>query len=169
MSPVSSDVRRATRVLLTLPAALAALALAAAGQGRRAARLQARASGVEGWTGPRVLARTLLGLPLDLAGLALTAYAAFNTVRNLGYPLWYAGTDYHQAWGGPTMAGVWAVHAIGWLLCLAVLLHWPVRGIAAGQRSLDRRLTDRPEPGPRPGRTGERRATAPRGDLSGSR
>ncbi|MEU7073494.1 hypothetical protein [Streptomyces narbonensis] len=97
--------------------------------------------GTDGWTGGRMLGRAVLGLPLDAAAFALVGYALFNTVRNLGYPIWYLDTDYHQAWGGPTMAGVWTVHAFGWLLCLAVLLYWPVRWLARGQAALDRRLS----------------------------
>ncbi|MER6392534.1 hypothetical protein ABT236_29240 [Streptomyces sp. NPDC001523] len=82
----------------------------------------------------------MLGLPLDMAALALIGYSLFNSVRNFGYPLWYYDTDYHQAWGGPTMAGVWTVHAVGWLLCLAVLLYWPVRWLARGQKAVERRV-----------------------------
>ncbi|MGW6389487.1 hypothetical protein ACWFR1_03060 [Streptomyces sp. NPDC055103] len=117
---------------------------AAGGPGRREAVAEPgreAAGGFGGWTGGRVLSRAALGLPLDTAAFVLVGYALFNTVRNLGYPIWYLDTDYHQAWGGPTMAGVWAVHAFGWLLCLAVLLHWPVRWLARGQAALDRRVT----------------------------
>ncbi|MEV4427563.1 hypothetical protein AB0K23_19680 [Streptomyces sp. NPDC049602] len=140
----------AARAFLALPAGLAAAGLTLAGQPARAARVRTRLTDGEGggvgtgpgarWTGGRVLGRALLGLPLDAAAFVLVGYALFNSVRNLGYPIWYLDTDYHQAWGGPTMAGVWAVHATGWLLCLAVLLHWPVRWLARGQRALDRRL-----------------------------
>ncbi|MFI5530004.1 hypothetical protein ACIA8O_15820 [Kitasatospora sp. NPDC051853] len=86
----------------------------------------------------RAVVRIVVGLPLDLAAFVLCAYAAFNTVRNVGYPLWYLDTDYHQAWGGPTMAGVWAVHALGWAACLYVLARWPMRWIRRGQLRLDR-------------------------------
>ncbi|MER7946448.1 hypothetical protein ABTY59_03520 [Streptomyces sp. NPDC096079] len=139
MPPVRRAVRTAARAFLALPVGLAAVALVLTGQPGRAARVQARLAGGE-WTGGRVLGRAVLGLPLDAAAFLLVGYALFNSVRNLGYPLWYLDTDYHQAWGGPTMAGVWAVHAGGWLLCLAVL-HWPVRRLARGQQALDRRAT----------------------------
>ena len=151
MSPIARTVRTAARAFLALPCGVAAVALTLTGQRARAARLRARLSGATsgngsengagGWTGGRGLGRAALGLPLDAAAFALVGYALFNTVRNLGYPIWYLDTDYHQAWGGPTMAGVWAVHAFGWLLCLAVLLHWPVRWLARGQAALDRRVT----------------------------
>ncbi|MFB7585961.1 hypothetical protein [Streptomyces sp. NPDC056169] len=152
MSPTArTPVRTAARAFLALPCGLAAVALTLTGQRDQAARLRNRlthdgtggmtgaGTGADGWTGSRVLGRAVLGLPLDAAAFALVGYALFNTVRNLGYPIWYLDTDYHQAWGGPTMAGVWSVHAAGWLLCLAVLLHWPVRWLARGQSALDRR------------------------------
>ncbi|MFI8518781.1 hypothetical protein ACIGEZ_13285 [Streptomyces sp. NPDC085481] len=142
---VRSTVRTAARAFLALPAGLAAVVLTLTGQPGRAARLQARITGTHGWTGGRVLGRAVLGLPLDAAAFVLVGYALFNSVRNFGYPVWYLDTDYHQAWGGPTMAGVWAVHAGGWLVCLAVLLHWPVRWLARGQQALARRVTADPE------------------------
>ncbi|MET9952957.1 hypothetical protein ABZ135_15580 [Streptomyces sp. NPDC006339] len=136
-----ADLRTAGYAFLALPAGLAAAALVLLGRPARAARLRARLTGGgAAWTGGRALARTVLGLPLDAAAFVLIGYALFNSGRNFAYPLWYLDTDYHQAWGGPTMAGVWSVHALGWLLCLAVLLHWPVRLLAKGQRALDRRL-----------------------------
>ncbi|MFJ4680753.1 MULTISPECIES: hypothetical protein [unclassified Kitasatospora] len=123
------------RAGLALPAGLAATALLLAGRRTAAERLQPGPTGVG-----RRLARLLLGLPLDASALLLFGYAVFNSVRNFGYPLWYLHTDYHQAWGGPTMAGVWAVHAGGWALCLVLLLRWPVRWIARGQQALTARL-----------------------------
>ncbi|MFF9849625.1 hypothetical protein [Streptomyces litmocidini] len=141
MTPIRRTLRTAARAFLALPAGLAAVVLTLTGQPGRAARLRARLTGGDGWTGRRLLARAVLGLPLDVVAFVLVGYALFNSVRNFGYPIWYLDTDYHQAWGGPTMAGVWAVHGLGWLLCLAVLLHWPVRRLAGGQRALDRRLT----------------------------
>lgn len=139
-----TDVGIAARAFLALPVGLVTTALTLVGRPAHAARLRARVLGAEGaaggWTAGRLLTRTLLGGPLDAAVFALLAYALFNSARNFAYPLWYFDTDYHQAWGGPTMAGVWTVHATGWLLCLALLLHWPVRWLARGQRALDRRL-----------------------------
>ncbi|CUM39335.1 hypothetical protein H4W23_23160 [Streptomyces gardneri] len=148
MSPIRRTVRTSTRAFLALPGSLAAVALTLTGRPDRAARVRERLAGAAvadtaagGWTPGRVLGRAVLGLPLDAAAFVLVGYALFNSVRNLGYPIWYLDTDYRQAWGGPTMAGVWAVHAFGWLLCLAVLLHWPVRWLARGQAALDRRLS----------------------------
>ncbi|EME96371.1 hypothetical protein J7W19_32265 [Streptomyces mobaraensis NBRC 13819 = DSM 40847] len=141
MSPIRRTVRTTARAFLALPAGWAAVALTLAGRPRQAARLQGRIAGGEGWTGGRVLGRAVLGLPLDLAAFGLIGFALFNSVRNFGYPVWYLDTDYHHAWGGPTLAGVWAVHAGGWLLCLALLLHWPVRWLANGRRAVARRVT----------------------------
>ncbi|MFC5641997.1 hypothetical protein ACFPZF_11625 [Kitasatospora cinereorecta] len=126
----------ATLAFLALPAGPVAAGLALTGRPERAARLW----GGRAWTGPRALARVVLGLPLDVPAFLLLGFALVNSVRNLGYPLWYAGTDYHDAWGGPTMAGIWAVHAGGWALCLYVLLRWPVAWLAAAQRALGARL-----------------------------
>ncbi|MFD5148970.1 hypothetical protein [Streptomyces sp. NPDC058401] len=130
---------RALRPALALPAGLVGLALGLTGQARPAIRLQTWASGLPGWTGPRAAARTVLGLPLDIAAFVLGAYSVFNTVRNLGYPIWYGDTDYHQAWGGPTMTGVWLVHAFGWLACLYVI-GWILRGLGRGQHAIARRV-----------------------------
>ncbi|MFE6055247.1 hypothetical protein ACFQ6N_31240 [Kitasatospora sp. NPDC056446] len=145
---VTTAVSTAVRAGLALPAGAVGAVLVLAGQPGRAARWQGRVSGGRGWTGGRVLARAVLGLPLDALALLITGYALFNSVRNFGYPVWYLDTDYHQAWGGPTMAGVWAVHAAGWGLCLFVLLRWPVRWIARGQRALAARLVDGSPAGP---------------------
>ncbi|GAA4837822.1 hypothetical protein [Kitasatospora terrestris] len=113
----------------------------------RALRGGAGPGGRADWTAGRAVARSVVGLPVDVLAFALFAYAGFNTVRNVGYPLWYLHTDYHDAWGGPIMAGVWTVHALGWAACLYVLARWPMRWILRGQRALDARLA-RPRPVP---------------------
>ncbi|MEV8322411.1 hypothetical protein ACFV84_15490 [Kitasatospora sp. NPDC059811] len=140
MSAIRRQTSTAARAFLALPAGVVGAALVLAGRPGRAARWQAWVSGGRGWTGGRVLGRAALGLPLDAAAFLLVGYSLFNSVRNFGYPVWYLDTDYHQAWGGPTMAGVWAVHAAGWGLCLYVLLRWPVGWLARGQRALGERL-----------------------------
>ncbi|MEH0842493.1 hypothetical protein V6U81_08910 [Micromonospora sp. CPCC 205711] len=107
-----------------------------------ALRQAARAAG----TGRlRVLARALLTLPIALASTVLTATLAFLVLINvLAYPfrslLGLPGpTDggYQDSWGGPTLAGAWAVHA-GLVLTLVVpVVAWAVRGLT----SLQHRLT----------------------------
>ncbi|MEU3495118.1 hypothetical protein ABZ747_16705 [Kitasatospora cineracea] len=131
----AAAVAPALRAGLALPVGVAALALQLTGRRAAAQRLQPGPTGAG-----RRLARLLLGLPLDGFALLLLGYAVFNSARNFGYPIWYLHTDYHQAWGGPTMAGVWAVHAAGWALSLVVLLRWPACWIARGQQALTARL-----------------------------
>ncbi|MFF0478277.1 hypothetical protein [Streptomyces sp. NPDC004284] len=162
MPPIRRTALTAARAFLALPVGLVAVALTLTGRPARAARLQARCAGGRGWTGGRVLGRALLGLPLDTTAFVLVGYALFNSVRNFGYPLWYLDADYHQAWGGPTMAGVWTVHATGWLLCLALLLHWPVRWLYRGQQALNRRVTGARRPPAQPVRPAPALAAAPR-------
>ena len=60
---------------------------------------------------------------LSLAALssALTAYLALGIVLNLAYPLRPDATS--SDWGGPTLPGRWAVHAIGGIL-FAALAMW---------------------------------------------
>jgi len=115
--------------LLALPVGLAGVLLVAAGRADRAggllgevARRFGGARTVPGRADPvwRVGTRGLATAALGVPSLVLAGYGLGNTLRNLTYPLWYADTDYHQAWGGPTLAGVWAVHAVGGLAFLAV-------------------------------------------------
>jgi hypothetical protein len=69
----------------------------------------------------------------------LVALARPNTVRNLLlYPI-TDGDDVARAWGGPTLAGAWAVHAALALLLLPVEL-WLLRGLTGLQGRLAARL-----------------------------
>jgi hypothetical protein len=88
----------------------------------------------------RVLAHALLRLPLDLLSLALTAYLWLLVLGNLAYPL-RPGTmgSYRDSWGGPTLAGAWAVHAAVGLLFLFAI-PWILKGTTALQSGLTRRL-----------------------------
>jgi len=121
--------RRFVYALLAPPIGLAGALLVAAGRVDRAravlggaARRFGGASVVREGADPawRVCVRGLGTAALGAPALVLAGYALGNTIRNLTYPVWYADTDYHQAWGGPTLAGVWAVHAVGGLAFLAV-------------------------------------------------
>jgi Putative sensor len=91
-------------------------------------------------TAGRVLAHALVRLPVDLLSLALTAYLWLLVPANLAYPL-RPGTmgSYQDAWGGPTLAGAWAVHAAGGLLFLFAI-PWVLKGTTALQGRLTRRL-----------------------------
>ncbi|MEU0938842.1 hypothetical protein [Embleya sp. NPDC005971] len=126
--------RRSVYALIALPLGLLSIGLVLTGRSSRAARLRLTAarrfldSGPADATagaGPgalRVLGHSLPDAALGIPTLILAGYAYGNTLRNLTYPIWYGDTDYHHAWGGPTLAGVWAVHAIGGLAFLAVCL-----------------------------------------------
>lgn len=126
--------RRSLYALIALPLGLLSIGLVLAGRPARAARLRLAAARRfldtesderTGRTGPgtlRVLRDGVLDTALGIPTLVLAGYAYGNTLRNLTYPIWYGDTDYHDAWGGPTLAGVWAVHAIGGLAFFAVCL-----------------------------------------------
>ena len=57
-----------------------------------------------------------------------------NTLRNLLYGF-VVGDGYRDAWGGPTLAGAWAVHAVLALALVPVGL-WLLRGLTALERRL---------------------------------
>jgi hypothetical protein len=134
--------------LLSLPAGIAALLLALVGGHGAAGRLQ---SGLAGrWldlslTPPhgrhswgRVVIHALLTAMIGLVCWVLVALAGPNTVRNvLLYPI-TDGDDVARAWGGPSVAGAWAVHAALALLILPVEL-----GMLRGLTILQGRLTAR--------------------------
>ncbi|MFE3204568.1 hypothetical protein [Embleya sp. NPDC059237] len=138
---VSEAARRSAYAFLALPLGLIGIVLTLGGSSSRAARLQLAAARrfLDPHTGGgrhrgavtdrgaapgavRVLRHAVLDTALGVPMLILAAYAYGNTIRNLTYPIWYGDTDYHDAWGGPSLAGVWAVHAIGGLAFLAVCL-----------------------------------------------
>ncbi|MFI6584079.1 hypothetical protein [Embleya sp. NPDC050493] len=126
--------RRSAYALIALPLGLLSIGLVLTGRSSRAARLRLAAArrfldpglGVAaGRNAPgalRVLRYALLDTALGIPTLLLAGYAYGNTLRNLTYPIWYGSTDYSDAWGGPTLAGVWAVHSIGGLAFFAVCL-----------------------------------------------
>lgn len=142
--------RRIIYLLLALPVGVAAVPLALLGGHRVAAGWQrglahrylppgGERSARHG-TAVGAVAHALLSLPLNLASLALVAYCWFGVVVNLAYPL-RPGTmqSYRQDWGGPTLAGAWAVHAAGGLGFLLVT-PWLVRAATWLQGGLARRL-----------------------------
>jgi hypothetical protein len=138
--PFSADTWRGTfYILLTLPVSLVSLPLALLGGHQAAARLQRGLARrylalridepAPGRTAGRVVAHALLGLPVNLVSLALTAYLWSLVPTNLAYPLRPGTMDsYQHSWGGPTLAGAWAVHAAGGLVLLFAT-PWIVRGI----------------------------------------
>jgi hypothetical protein len=88
----------------------------------------------------RALAHAVLSLPLNLVSLALTAYLWAGVAVNLAYPLRPGTMDsYKHSWGGPSLAGAWAVHAAAGLVFLFVT-PWLVMAVTWLQGRLTRRL-----------------------------
>ena len=132
--------RRVGYAAVSAPVGLVALLLTPV-RPRRAAELQRRVAGRLLGGPPPGRARVpgsvgyaLLSLPLGVLGLWLAFLLVPNTIRNLLYGVFPEG-DYSHAWGGPTLAGAWAVHAAGALALVPVGL-WLLRGLTALQRRL---------------------------------
>jgi Putative sensor len=152
--PFTADTwRRTGYTLLAAPVGVLAVPLALLGGYRAAARWQRALARrhlalrvdepAHRDTVGRVLAHALLRLPLDLLSLAVTAYLWLLVLSNLAYPVRpYLGMgdgSYQTAWGGPTLAGAWAVHAAGGLVFLFAI-PWILKGTTALQGRLTRRL-----------------------------
>jgi hypothetical protein len=135
--------------MLSLPAGIASLLLALVGAHQAASRLQrgladrwlqlrlAPPHGGDRWG--RVIVQALLASTLGVVCWLLVALAGPNTVRNvLLYPI-TDGDGVARAWGGPTLADAWVVHAAGALLLLPVEL-WLLRALTGLQGRLAARL-----------------------------
>jgi hypothetical protein len=113
-------------LLLSVPLAIWSLADRGVLQRRVAGALLAREPALS-----RV--RGLAGVPVDLLALVVAGYCWTGVLLNLLYPIRpLLGMDgeYRDAWGGPTLAGAWAVHALGGLAFLLVV-PWVLRGYVA--------------------------------------
>jgi len=125
--PLSSEPYRHTLfVLLSVPLAIWSLFDRGTAQHRVAAILLAHKPAFS-----RV--RGLAAVPLDAVSLVVAGYCWLGVVVNLAYParpLLGMNGEYRDSWGGPTLAGAWAVHALAgiafWLLVV-----WVLRGYAA--------------------------------------
>lgn len=125
-------------IILAVPVSLACVPLALLGRSQSAARLQkdlaskflALRKPAAGLAAGRVIAHTVLSVPLSVASLLLTVYLWSLVAANLAYPL-RPGTmeSYETSWGGPTLAGAWAVHAVGGGLTALFLIPWVVRAV----------------------------------------
>ena len=143
--------RRVAYATVSAPVGLAVLVLSLVGGHRRAAGWQRRVtrrlldapSTPDSVDGPlRTVGYALLSVPFGLVGLSLVLMVGPNTVRNLLYGVFTDGS-YVTSWGGPTLAGAWAVHAALAVLLLPVWL-WLVRGVTGVQRvQADALLGDR--------------------------
>ncbi|GGN56201.1 hypothetical protein GCM10011579_016980 [Streptomyces albiflavescens] len=142
--------RRVAYALLAFPVGVICVPLALAGaptaRGQRALVRRflgdpGGAPGVPGVPGreppgaSRGLAHAVLATPLNLVVLAVTVYGWSLVPMNVGWPL-RAGSDYADAWGGPTFAGAWTFHAIVGGLGFLLLMPWLGRGMASVQRRL---------------------------------
>jgi hypothetical protein len=143
-----TGLRRAVYALVALPVALCCLALAAAGRGGAAATARVgslrRLAGARpaAAAGPRRLTKhLLLSLPADVVAFAVAGYLWLLLPMNLLYPVRLAVYDEsaRDSWGGPTLAGAWAVHAAGGV-AVFVLVGLP---IAAGLAWVQAWIADR--------------------------
>jgi hypothetical protein len=141
--------RRTLYVLLALPVGVACVPLSILGGSPAAARLQqglaSRLLGV-GREPPRrrrldgrVVGHALLSLPLNALSWALTVAIWVFAVVNIAYPLRPDSDDLSNAWGGPSLAGAWAVHGAAGLAFL-LLAPWVVNGVTALQGRLVRTM-----------------------------
>lgn len=125
--PFTGEPYRSTLfLLLSVPLALWSLVDRGAGQRRVAAALLSLHPAPSRWRG-------LAAVPLDLVALAVAGYCWTAVLLNVVYPIRpLLGMDgeYHDAWGGPTLAGAWAVHALGGL-AFWLLVPWVLRGYVA--------------------------------------
>lgn len=77
--------------------------------------------------------RGLAAVPLDAVSLVVVGYCWLGVVVNVAYParpLLGMNGDYRDAWGGPTLAGAWAVHALAGI-AFWLLVPWMLRGYVA--------------------------------------
>jgi len=126
---LAAGCRRAVYALVALPLGAWCLGLLLAGRTARAASL--RRGALRRWAGSsagspsrrRWTAYSVVSLPVDLAVFAAAAYLWLLLPMNLLYPLRLAVYDESatDSWGGPTMAGAWAVHAAGGTLAFLVV------------------------------------------------
>jgi hypothetical protein len=135
--------------VLSLPAGVACLLMGLVGAHNRAARLQLGLAerwlhlppGMPpgGYRWGRVITQALLTSVIGLLCWLLVLLAGPNAVRNLLlYPITDGGGA-ARSWGGPTVAGAWAVHAALQLVLLPVEL-WMIRGLTILQGRLTARL-----------------------------
>lgn len=85
----------------------------------------------------------MLSAGIGLVAWLLLLLALLALIRGLAYPL--MADDYANSWGGPTLAGAWAAHA---LLGVGLLPAWVVvlTGLGTVQRQLTRSLLGRSGP-----------------------
>jgi hypothetical protein len=80
----------------------------------------------------RVALHAIGGIPLGMASLVITAYGWALVLLNVAYPI-RSGSDLSGAWGGPSLAGAWAVHGAAGLAFLFIV-PWMISALIAGHR-----------------------------------
>ncbi|WP_307817295.1 hypothetical protein [Nocardia acididurans] len=85
----------------------------------------------------RAIAHTVLAASVGWVAWFVVFLAAVAAFRGVAYPL-VAADGYENSWGGPTLAGAWAVHAA---LGVGLLPIWGV--LLAGLGMVQLRLTQR--------------------------
>lgn len=135
--------RRVAYAALALPLAIGVVGTAVVGGGQAALGLDRLVR--RRWLGDagplqarpgRLLAYGLVSVPLGCCALFILLLMVPNTVRNLLYPLASpTAADYADAWGGPTLAGAWAVHALIAIALVPVYL-LVLRGVVGLQTRL---------------------------------
>ncbi|MEU3911500.1 hypothetical protein [Streptomyces sp. NPDC029721] len=113
----SRFVRRVGHAALLLPAVLGTAGAVVVGRADAARRWWARSgelgaaarAGHAGPGGARLLAHSLLCLPLGLLALIPLGMQVLFVLRGMLYPVVQAG-PYTNAWGGPSLAGAWLAH-----------------------------------------------------------
>ncbi|MCT9087804.1 hypothetical protein N4G70_02875 [Streptomyces sp. ASQP_92] len=133
--------RRFSYLLLALPLGILCVPIALVGgpAGRIQRGLARRLLGVEvaepRRTGPLALAHAVISVPLNLTALVVSGYFWTVVVINLAYPL-RPDSDPTSAWGGPTMAGAWALHGIAGGVSFLLITPWVMRGFTLLQARL---------------------------------
>lgn len=149
-APFTADTwRRTGYALIALPIGLVSVPLALVGG--PAGRLQRRVArsllrlevGEPARTGVRALVHAVLAIPLNFLVLLITGYGWSLVLLNLAYParpLIGLGVGGAGAWGGPTLAGAWAFHALTGGLGFLLVMPWIVKGLTWIQGRLVRGL-----------------------------
>ncbi|WP_329456472.1 hypothetical protein [Streptomyces sp. NBC_01497] len=151
--------RRFAYLVLALPVGLLCVPLALVGgpAGRLQRGLARSLLGAEvpepGRTGPLAFVHAVLSAPLNLVAVVVSGYFWTVVVMNIGYPLRPDTTaaSLAHSWGGPSLAGAWAVHGLGGGVPFLFLTPWVMRGFTALQTQLVRALLSGPASGFRPG------------------
>ncbi|GAA0385561.1 hypothetical protein GCM10009530_40610 [Microbispora corallina] len=113
-------------LLLSLPLAVWSLFDHGTAQRRAAALLLAHPT-------PFSRVRGLAAVPLDAVSLMVVGYCWLGVLVNVVYPvrpLFGMSGEYRDSWGGPTLAGAWAVHALAGI-AFWLLIPWLLRGYVA--------------------------------------